>query len=169
MVWKKHKKLFLILAAVVVVLAIAVPLTVLAVSRAFTAQESAVRTDWGVADVGGEVVERDEALQIEYAEVDLNGGLRVLQLVPMDLEEENFTYYDAGVQQRLSDALGELKARDVQCTASNPLAVLNRKNTAGEDVLYFVCRTYQRFTKAGVCTCHSIREQVVTEAVLAKV
>ena len=64
MVWKKHKKLFLILAAVVVVLAIAVPLTVLAVSRAFTAQESAVRTDWGDADVGGEVVERDEALQI---------------------------------------------------------------------------------------------------------
>ena len=50
-----------------------------------------------------------------------------------------------------------------------PLAVLNRKNAAGEDVLYFVCRTYQRFTKAGVCSCHSIKEQVVTEAVLAKV
>ena len=29
-----------------------------------------------------------------------------------------------------------------------PLAVLNRKNAKGEDVLYFVCRTYQRFTKA---------------------
>ena len=28
-----------------------------------------------------------------------------------------------------------------------PLAVLNRKNARGEDVLYFVCRTYQRFTK----------------------
>ena len=50
-----------------------------------------------------------------------------------------------------------------------PLAVLNRKNAAGEDVLYFVCRTYQRFTKAGVCSCHSIKEQVVTEAVLVKV
>ncbi len=50
-----------------------------------------------------------------------------------------------------------------------PLAVLNRKNAAGEDVLYFVCRTYQRFTKAGVCTCHSIKEQTVTEAVLGKV
>ncbi|HIS51918.1 MAG TPA: aryl-sulfate sulfotransferase [Candidatus Onthomonas avicola] len=138
MVWKKHKKLFLILAAVVVVLAIAVPLTVLAVSRAFTAQESAVRTDWGDADVGGEVVERDEALQIEYAEVDLNGGLRVLQLVPMDLEEENFTYYDAGVQQRLSDALEELKAGDVQWTASNPLAVLNPYGTGSNGLyLYF--------------------------------
>jgi len=50
-----------------------------------------------------------------------------------------------------------------------PLAVLNRKNAAGEDVLYFVCRTYQRFTKAGVCTSHFIKEQTVTDAVIAKV
>ncbi|MEG0779376.1 MAG: recombinase family protein, partial [Oscillospiraceae bacterium] len=50
-----------------------------------------------------------------------------------------------------------------------PLGVLNRKNAAGENVLYFVCRTYQRFTKAGVCTCHSIRETTLTAAVLAKV
>ena len=49
-----------------------------------------------------------------------------------------------------------------------PLAVLNRKNAAGEDVLYFVCRTYQRFTRAGVCTCHSIKEKTVTDAVIAK-
>ena len=50
-----------------------------------------------------------------------------------------------------------------------PLAVLNRKNAKGEDVLYFVCRTYQRFTKAGVCTSHTIKEETVTAAVLAKV
>ena len=50
-----------------------------------------------------------------------------------------------------------------------PLAVLNRKNAKGEDCLYFVCRTYQRFTKAGVCTCHSIKEETVNEAVLEKV
>ena len=50
-----------------------------------------------------------------------------------------------------------------------PLAVLNRKNAGGEDVLYFVCRTYQRFTKAGVCTCHSIKEKTVTDAVAARV
>ena len=50
-----------------------------------------------------------------------------------------------------------------------PLATLNRKNAAGEERLFFVCRTYQRVTKAGVCTCHSIKEQTVTEAVLAKV
>jgi len=50
-----------------------------------------------------------------------------------------------------------------------PLATLNRKNAVGEERLFFVCRTYQRFTKAGICTCHSIKEQTVTEAVLAKV
>lgn len=50
-----------------------------------------------------------------------------------------------------------------------PLAVLNRKNARGEDVLYFVCRTYQRVTKAGVCTCHSIKEKTVTDAVIDKV
>lgn len=50
-----------------------------------------------------------------------------------------------------------------------PMAVINRKNAAGEDRLFFVCRTYQRFTKAGVCTCHSIKEETVNEAVLAKV
>jgi len=50
-----------------------------------------------------------------------------------------------------------------------PLAVINRKNTAGEDRLFFICRTYQRFPKSGVCSCHSIKEQAVTEAVLAKV
>lgn len=50
-----------------------------------------------------------------------------------------------------------------------PLAVINRPNAEGKDCLYFVCRTYQRFTKAGVCTCHSIKEEIVTNAVLQKV
>ena len=50
-----------------------------------------------------------------------------------------------------------------------PLGVVNRKNAKGEDVLYFICRTYQRFTKAGKCTCHSIKERTVTDAVIAKV
>ena len=50
-----------------------------------------------------------------------------------------------------------------------PLATINRKTAAGGDRLFFVCRTYQRFTKAGVCSSHTIKEQVVTQAVLEKV
>ena len=49
-----------------------------------------------------------------------------------------------------------------------PLAVLNRKNAAGEDVLYFVCRTYQRFTKDGACATHYIKEKTVTDAVISR-
>lgn len=49
-----------------------------------------------------------------------------------------------------------------------PLAVINRKTKSGKDRLFFICRTYQRFTKSGVCTCHSIKEQTVTEVVISK-
>jgi len=52
---------------------------------------------------------------------------------------------------------------------AHPLGVVNRKNAAGEDVLYFICRTYQRNTTSGVCTSHTIREDVLREAVLEKV
>ncbi len=50
-----------------------------------------------------------------------------------------------------------------------PLAVINRKTSGGKDSLYFVCRTYQRFTKAGVCTCHCIKIKTVNEAVMNQV
>jgi DNA invertase Pin-like site-specific DNA recombinase len=49
-----------------------------------------------------------------------------------------------------------------------PLAVINRKMASGEDRLIFVCRTYQRFTKAGVCTSHTIKVESVTQAVMEK-
>ena len=48
-----------------------------------------------------------------------------------------------------------------------PLGVINRKNAAGEDVLYLICRTYQRDTR--VCTSHTIKESVVRDAVMAQV
>ncbi|MBQ2725005.1 MAG: recombinase family protein, partial [Clostridia bacterium] len=51
----------------------------------------------------------------------------------------------------------------------HPMAVLNRKNAAGEDVLYFVCRTYQRYTKSGICSSHTVREKTVTDAVTEKI
>lgn len=50
-----------------------------------------------------------------------------------------------------------------------PLGVVNRPNAKGEQTLYFMCRTYMRFTKARVCTSHSIKVDTVTEAVLHKV
>jgi len=51
----------------------------------------------------------------------------------------------------------------------HPLAVMNRPNANGEDCLYFVCRTYQRFTQYERCTCHCIKEETVTKAVTEQV
>ena len=50
-----------------------------------------------------------------------------------------------------------------------PLAVINRPNAKDEEVLYFVCRTYQRFTKTSVCSAHTIKEARVTQAVFEKI
>ena len=49
-----------------------------------------------------------------------------------------------------------------------PLAVINRELSGGRQRLYTVCRTYQRFTSLGKCTCHCARLESVTEAVLEK-
>lgn len=50
-----------------------------------------------------------------------------------------------------------------------PLTVINRPNAAGDVCLLFNCRTYQRYTHEGLCSSHSIKEQTVTEAVLAQI
>jgi CRISPR/Cas system-associated endoribonuclease Cas2 len=50
-----------------------------------------------------------------------------------------------------------------------PLAVVNRPNAKGQDTLYFICRSYQRYAKGRVCTCHSAKVETVTEAVLKQV
>ncbi len=50
-----------------------------------------------------------------------------------------------------------------------PLGVINRKLAHDNNVLYFICRTYQRFTEYKTCTCHCIRVEDVTNAVLNQV
>ncbi|MDR1408887.1 MAG: recombinase family protein [Oscillospiraceae bacterium] len=49
-----------------------------------------------------------------------------------------------------------------------PLGVINRKS-GGRELLYFVCRTYQRFTKESACTCHCVRVEAITAAVLEQI
>ncbi len=50
-----------------------------------------------------------------------------------------------------------------------PLATIKRKLAGNKDVLYFVCRTYQRFTKLHECTCHCVRVKDVENAVITEV
>lgn len=46
------------------------------------------------------------------------------------------------------------------------MIALNRPNTAGEEQLYFNCRTYHNFSKAGTCSNHCIKVETVTQAVV---
>lgn len=133
---KRRKKKLLIVLAALLLLAAAVPAVVMYVAKSFTAQETVVRTDW-TTDVG-EVFGRNEEQQVEYAQAELGDGIRVLQLVPMDIEEEGFTYYDISVQERLENSLEELKSSEMDWTAETPLAVLNPYGTGSNGLyLYF--------------------------------
>jgi len=49
-----------------------------------------------------------------------------------------------------------------------PLGVICRKS-GDREMLYLVCRTYQRFTQESACTCHCIRLEKVTKAVLDEI
>ena len=50
-----------------------------------------------------------------------------------------------------------------------PLGVINRRLAGNREMLYFICRTYQRFTKYETCTCHCVRVDDVTNAVLEQI
>lgn len=50
-----------------------------------------------------------------------------------------------------------------------PLGVMNRKLSGNKDMLYSICRTYQRFTQYHKCTCHCTRVEDITKAVIEQV
>lgn len=134
---KKRKKLFLLLAAAVLVIAAEVPLLVIHFSKAFTAQEQAVRTDW-TFDTGS-FIQENAQWEVDIMQANLGEGLYAFQLVPQDIESENFTYYDSSVQQRLSQVVQELKSMpEVTWPATQPLAILNPYGTGSNGLyLYF--------------------------------
>ena len=133
---KNHKKLLAGIIIGVIVLIVAVPVIILAVSKAFTAQESVVRTDWDFET--GDTIGENSTLGVSYAEAELGEGLRAIQLIPDDIEEEGFTYYDITVQERLAGTLEAMKGDGMTWTATTPLAVLNPFGTASNALyLYF--------------------------------
>lgn len=135
---KKHRKKAVIVIIVLLVLAAAAFGIVILAGKLFTAQEKAVRSDWTMET--GDVLDRNEDEQIEYAEAELGSNVMALQLVPTDIEEDGFTYYDEDVQNRLENALDDLKEVGVDWTADNPLIVLNPYGT-GSNSLYLYFKT----------------------------
>ena len=143
---KQKKRLWLpfaVAAGVLVLLLLLAPVVAPAVGKWFTAQESAVRDGWAV-DVG-DLIGVDETEQVEIRHAPVEASITVLQLVPTDIEEEGFTYYDTGVQQRIRAMLERgqaLAARGaehrVEWTAETPLAVLDPFGTGANGLyLYF--------------------------------
>ena len=132
---KRQKKICLAIVLSAVVLVIAVPLIVLAVSKAFTSQEHVVRTDWTVET--GDIISQSSQWKVDIAEAKVGDGLRAMQLVPQDIEDDDFTFYDLEVQERLNGALDSLKEM-TKWTATTPLAVLNPFGTGSNGLyLYF--------------------------------
>lgn len=132
-----HRKKLIagILAGIVLLIVLALVIVML-VSKAFTAQERVVRTDWTFET--GTLIEEMDEWQVDLTEAPLGEGLRALQLVPQDLEEEGFTFYDPQVQERLDNTLQSLKTQGMQWTATTPLAVLNPFGTGSNGLyLYF--------------------------------
>ena len=84
------KKKIGIAALVLVVLVLAVIVGVFAAAKFFVGQEGVVRTAWEV-DVG-ELLGRDEALELEVCQAPLESELSIIQLVPFEVDEEGFTY-----------------------------------------------------------------------------
>lgn len=128
------KRVVIAICALVVLAAVAWGVTV-AVGKAFTAQEQAVRSDW-TTETGDLLASTED--DIELYEAAVNSDLRVAQLIPAEVDDEGFTYYDEDVQQRIADTLDGLKNLDIKSTASNPLAVLNPFGTGSNGLyLYF--------------------------------
>lgn len=128
------KRVIIAVCALIVIAAAAWGITV-AVGKAFTAQEQEIRSDW-TTETGDLLTSTKEGIELYEAAV--NSDLRVAQLIPSEVDSEEFTYYDEDVQQRIADTLHGLKDLDIDWTASNPLAVLNPFGTGSNGLyLYF--------------------------------
>ncbi len=117
------KKCILIGIAAIILIALVAFAVVMAVARSFTDQERAVRSDWSVET--GDMLTSDEDLDLNiYESAAISDELRIVQIVPAEVDEDGFTYYDDDVQTRLVEGLAEMKEGS-EWTADNPLAVLN--------------------------------------------
>ncbi len=138
-IMKKNWKKIMLPAVIAVCILLVAAAIIFFLSRAFVGMEGKVRSAWRVD--AGELLGKDETNEVEVCHAALESDLTVLQLVPFEVEEEGFTYYDEGVQERLFASLESMKnSRAGQWKAQTPLTFLNPFGTAANG-LYFYFET----------------------------
>ena len=135
--WKRMSKP--LIAAYVVLIAFGATWVVLfciiIVCKLFTGAEGSVRSDWTV-DTGA-LIEAEETYDVDVYEASAEATIDVLQIQPADVDDEDFTYYDTDVQDRLAGEVELLKAEG-GWTVAAPLAILNPYGTGSNGLyLYF--------------------------------
>lgn len=135
-VTKKQVKILIAVVVALVVLAIATFFIVRAVSRSFIQSEIQTREDWEINT--GDVADRESSQQVTVYSAPVESSIQIQQIVPDEYEEEDFTYYDEEVQERLGRTLIQL-IEEGEYTIESPLAVLNPFGTGSNGLfLYFL-------------------------------
>ena len=136
---KKVLKIIGITVIIILLIIIIVAAIVVYVAKNFVAEEKEVRSSWSVET--GELLQNNEELDINVYEASVNSDLKVIQLEPIEINEEGFTYYFEDVQDRLANAITTIKEEmSDEWTAENPLAILNPFGT-GSNGLYMYFET----------------------------
>ena len=149
---KYSKKVRAVIAVVVIaVIAVAAYFIYRAVVYTQMSEETAPRSP-GLR-IQGTLLREDEDSSVKIYRDDRQEDMEIYQIVPSDVENENFTYYDPDVQQRLDDTLQALKS-EADYSLEEPLAVWNPYGTGSNGLyLYFDAQnaaqvTYQIHTEA---------------------
>ena len=118
----------LIIAAVCVVCAVVVFEIVV---RVMMDSEMRSRDDWNVQVGEHQYTSEERAVSVYDASVE--STISVSRIVPDEYEEDGFTYYDEGVQQRLGQQLMEMVGQGASMDA--PLAILDPFGTGSNGLL----------------------------------
>ena len=134
--WKGQKgKAVIILLAATAVLAGAFGVYRLVITAKMS-EETQPRESW-VTDTG-EYIREEEGQDVCIYLDDDQEEIDIYQIIPSEVESEDFTYYDLQVQGRLEETLESLKS-EREYTPEEPLAVWNPYGTGSNGLyLYFV-------------------------------
>ena len=127
------KKRYVLIGLLVILLAIAAG--VAAFTHYFLSAETSIRDSWEVET--GDLLMSDEEYGVSAYEADVESDINVISLLPDEIEDEGFTYYEETVQQRIAAALVQA-GENGSFTLESPLAVLNPFGTGSNGLyLYF--------------------------------